>query len=67
MWRIPRHSKINKSFTITGPIYLQVDYDDVDHDKVDIIAKEIARILNEHLDEKAVNRWLKRLPPKLNE
>ena len=43
---IEDHTGADKSFLIMGPIDLAVDYDDVDHKRVDAIAKKIVRILN---------------------
>jgi hypothetical protein len=51
---IESHDTCDKSFRITGPsthkggLCLNVDYDDVDYDKVEKEAEKLVRILNEH-------------------
>lgn len=44
------HSRIDKSFTITGPsnLSLEVDYDDVPHAEVDILVERLLEVLNTH-------------------
>lgn len=51
LWKIPEHSETDKSFEISGPIGLKVDYDDVDHEEVDAVTEKVVRILNKHWDE----------------
>ena len=48
-WFIAPHSGADKSFAITGPegYLLLVDYDDVDHDLVDIYTDAVVTVLNE--------------------
>jgi hypothetical protein len=45
---IEKHSPIDKKFAVNGPgdLVLWVDYDDVDHDKVDADAERMVEILN---------------------
>jgi hypothetical protein len=54
LFKIENHDHADKSFQITGPhsydggLVLSVDYDDVDHDRVDEQALKLVKILNEH-------------------
>jgi hypothetical protein len=49
-WVIEPHRKTDKKFCIIGPavITIDVDYDDVDQERVDAEAKKIVDILNKH-------------------
>jgi hypothetical protein len=47
-WQVSPHQRYDKSITITGPLRLEVDYDDVDTDAVDILLKRFIDLLNEH-------------------
>lgn len=48
MWKIQPHDYIDKSFLIEGPLDIEIDYDDVHHPIVDVLAEEVVRVLNEH-------------------
>ena len=54
MFKIQPHSKIDKSFRIDNnelDFYLEVDYDDVNHERVDFIAGCLIEMLDEHEEE----------------
>lgn len=44
-WKIEEHSSIDKIFVISGPLKLEIDYDDVDQEEVDFLAKEVEGVL----------------------
>jgi len=52
---IEKHSTVDKSFAIKSPegmeIFIQVDFDDVWHPKVNKEAEAIVKVLNNHIDE----------------
>jgi hypothetical protein len=48
IFKITKHSTIDKDFVISGPIELTVDYDDVNHKEQDRLARQLVSILNEH-------------------
>lgn len=52
---IERHSTVDKYFAINVPddleIFIEVDFDDVWHPKVNKEARAIVKVLNNHLDE----------------
>lgn len=49
---ISEHTLVDKSFFIDGPnISLEVDYDDVDNNTVDITIEKIVKILNDNWKE----------------
>ena len=54
-FRMTRHSTVDKSFEITSPgdmeIFIEIDFDDVWHSRVNKEAKAITKVLNDHLDE----------------
>lgn len=51
---VAKHSNIDKSFEIKTPkgmeIYIEVDFDDVWHTKVNKEARAIVKVLNNHLN-----------------
>jgi len=49
-WTVDEHDGIDKGFYIRGPLDLYVDYDDVHHEAVDILADEVVRILRAHFE-----------------
>lgn len=54
MFKIQPHSEIDKSFRIDNnelDFYLEVDYDDVNHERVDFIAGCLIGMLDEHEEE----------------
>lgn len=54
-FHIQKHSTVDKCFEIISPrkmeIFIQVDFDDVWHPKVNKEAEAIVKLLNNHLDE----------------
>ena len=55
---IQRHSTIDKSFEINLPYYLEmwglnikIDFDDVNHTKVNKMTRKIVKILNDNLEK----------------
>ncbi|MEW6653305.1 MAG: hypothetical protein AB1394_07525 [Bacteroidota bacterium] len=54
-FEIEKHTEADKSFCIKVPndfdIYLQIDYDDVYHEKVDKEAAAIVALLNTYIEE----------------
>lgn len=61
MFTIEPHSAIDKSFGIYNDkydIYLNVDYDDVNHERVDFVAAWVLGVLTEH--EAELKELLKR-------
>ena len=52
---LQKHSQVDKSFVMNAPdgfeIYIEIDFDDVWHPKVNKEAKAIVKLLNNHLDE----------------
>lgn len=55
---IEPHSRINKSFEITcpGELRLTVDYDDVAHGEVDLLAQYLVAVLNQRWIPLAADR-----------
>lgn len=51
-WRIEPHSTLDKRFRVFGPddVLMYVDYDDVNHDQVDVTVREMISLLNEEWD-----------------
>jgi hypothetical protein len=47
---VPGRGYFGKSFAISGPgdLHLDIDYDDVDHNVVEILYKRMLDILNQH-------------------
>lgn len=54
LWQAQEHGTADKRFEITGPssyeggLLLYVDYDDVDHDRVEQELEKLLNILNAH-------------------
>ena len=52
---LQRHTQVDKSFAMNVPdemeIFIEIDFDDVWHPKVNKEAKAIVKVLNNHLDE----------------
>jgi len=50
MFTIQPHTTIDKDFVINGPddFNMIIDYDDVDHELVDLMANTVVAILNRH-------------------
>lgn len=60
MWKIEPHTSIDKSFIISGPLELKIDYDDVDHDYQDLIAQMVVDLLNynwSHIHERKIKEF----------
>jgi len=61
-WTIKEHNTLDKRFLIKSPpefdADLVVDYDDVDHEVVDMVTQEMVRVLNEHFDFERFNEKL---------
>ena len=60
LFNIQPHDGIDKSFEIEGPdgFRLFVDYDDVDHNYVDAVAKRMVSILNANAEAFAeADKW----------
>lgn len=49
-WEIEPHGGMDKWFKIAGPLDLEIDYDDVNHPVVDILAEAVVACLNEHFE-----------------
>lgn len=53
-FRIEEHSTLDKSFEILAPDHMEItliiDYDDVDHDDVNLQTEAIVDILNNYTD-----------------
>lgn len=49
-FKIETHDALDKSFQIEGPgdLTLHVDYDDVNRDEVDALARELVNVMNHH-------------------
>lgn len=48
LWTIRDHDDWDKSFRIDGPLPLDIDFDDVNHSGVDILAQCVVATLNAH-------------------
>ena len=59
MWKILGHSEIDKSFEVDGPLPLEIDYDDVNHDEVDFLINEVVQILNTYWNRSGAPERLK--------
>lgn len=51
LFTIEPHDYYDKEFLIEGPIQLFVDYDDVDHQEQNMLAKKVVEILNKHWEQ----------------
>ena len=58
-FKIKKHSEIDKSFIIDGPLQLEVDFDDVNHQDVDAMADVIVKILNDNWNNPVYKHLLK--------
>lgn len=59
-WTIEKHTELDKSFRVFGPrdIMLTIDYDDVDHEAVDLIIRNMVDTLNSYYPVDLVNHTL---------
>lgn len=53
IWKIEKHSMVDKSFKIYGPgdFTMIIDFDDVNHKEVNKITRKIVKILNRFWNE----------------
>lgn len=55
IWEIHPYQRYDKSITLRGPLLLEVDYDDVNTDAVDLLIVHFLKVLNEHWT--ALHAW----------
>lgn len=69
LFTIGLHNTIDKSFIIYGPddFKMEVDYDDVDHEFQDLMAKTIVAILNNNWSMREVVEQARILGPRIEE
>lgn len=45
-WQVPKFDPVEKTLIVPGELTLEVDFDDVDHEEVYALIKEVVRTLN---------------------
>jgi len=59
-FEIEDHNHFDKEFGLYNDVVeMRVDYDDVNHDEVDVAAEYIKKILNEHWNEEEFRNLLR--------
>lgn len=50
-FKILPHNHFDKDIEVVGPLFMRVDYDDVDHESTSEDIQKMVRILNKHWDK----------------